>query len=201
MLSFYELKTWYHGQETRQFSVEKGVGHILQINLDIVVAMHCADLHINVQDASGDLILAGELLHRDETTWAIWRTVRGIHALDQSSGQRHGGSGGGGGSKNGDLGGAWDYLEEEDHVADVMALTGGGRSGGGTGVGEEGTKSYKKTPKVRAGKSDACRIWGSMELNKVQGDFHITARGHGYLEWGEHLDHSGEFITFFQCLI
>jgi len=27
-------------------------------------------------------------------------------------------------------------------------------------------------------------------VNKVQGDFHITARGHGYQEFGEHLDHS-----------
>jgi hypothetical protein len=31
-----------------------------------------------------------------------------------------------------------------------------------------------------------------MEGNKVQGDFHITARGHGYMEMGQHLDHSGK---------
>jgi hypothetical protein len=37
---------------------------------------------------------------------------------------------------------------------------------------------------------NACRIYGSLEGNKVQGDFHITARGHGYREVGAHLDHS-----------
>lgn len=36
---------------------------------------------------------------------------------------------------------------------------------------------------------DACRIYGMMEIHKCNGDFHITARGHGYQHFGEHLDH------------
>jgi Endoplasmic reticulum vesicle transporter len=37
---------------------------------------------------------------------------------------------------------------------------------------------------------DSCRIYGQLEIHKCQGDFHITARGHGYQQFGgEHLDH------------
>ncbi|KAJ8112665.1 hypothetical protein OPT61_g5012 [Boeremia exigua] len=49
-------------------------------------------------------------------------------------------------------------------------------------------KNFGKTPRIR-GATDSCRIFGSLDGNKVQGDFHITARGHGYMEFGEHLDH------------
>ncbi|CAG8590907.1 2527_t:CDS:2, partial [Scutellospora calospora] len=31
--------------------------------------MRCEDLHVNVQDASGDRILAGSTLNKDPTTW------------------------------------------------------------------------------------------------------------------------------------
>jgi hypothetical protein len=57
----------------------------------------------------------------------------------------------------------------------------------------EGGRKFKKTPKLRSGEQpDSCRIFGSLEGNKVQGDFHITARGHGYTEFGlqQHLDHA-----------
>lgn len=42
-------------------------------------------------------------------------------------------------------------------------------------------------------KHDACRIYGEMrEVNKVQGDFHITAKGHGYYAEGAHLEHTSK---------
>ncbi len=134
------------------------MGHVLQINLDVVVAMPCHDLHVHVQDASGDLILAAERLQEDDTSWSQWRGSRDIHTLGAH--------------------GDWDdEMDEEDHVADVMAHTGG-------------RKAFRKTPRLR-GQGGACRIYGNMELNKVQGDFHITARGHGYVDFEEHLDHTG----------
>lgn len=39
-------------------------------------------------------------------------------------------------------------------------------------------------------RATSCRIYGSMDVNKVQGDFHITAAGHGYYHSGAHIDHS-----------
>ncbi|KAL8778637.1 MAG: hypothetical protein Q9213_007327, partial [Squamulea squamosa] len=80
-LSISEFLRWYRGHETHLFSVEKGVSHQLQINLDIVVPMLCHDLHVNVQDASGDRILAGDLLTKDPTNWSHWVDASGTHRL------------------------------------------------------------------------------------------------------------------------
>ncbi|KAI4183309.1 MAG: hypothetical protein L6R41_005466 [Letrouitia leprolyta] len=162
-LSITEFLRWYRGHETQLFSVEKGVSHQMQINLDIVVPMHCHDLHINVQDASGDRILAGEMLTKDPTSWAHWVDASGAHRLAEAK-----------------------YVKEEEedtHVGHVLGEVGGGK---------KKKKKFKKTPKWMGrgpGAGHSCRIYGSLEGNKVQGDFHITARGHGYAELGEHLDH------------
>ncbi|RMZ79539.1 hypothetical protein DV737_g3346, partial [Chaetothyriales sp. CBS 132003] len=113
LLAVAELATWWRGTETHHFSVERGVGHELQLNLDIVVAMACDDLHVNVQDAAMDRIMAGELLTKERTNFALPARQR---------------------------------EEEQDAHG-----------------------------------------------NKVQGDFHITARGHGYIEFDatqQHLSHN-----------
>ncbi|KAL2051364.1 hypothetical protein ABVK25_008416 [Lepraria finkii] len=160
LLSFTELRRWYAGHETHLFSVEKGVSHDLQINLDIVLPMQCGDLHVNVQDASGDRILAGEMIQRDPTNWDQWVDVdRGVHKLESGEGLKE--------------------MEEDTHVGHVL------------GEVRSQKRKFKKTPRVKRGvQPGACRVFGSLEGNKVQGDFHITARGHGYMEFGQHLDHS-----------
>ncbi len=161
-LSISEFLRWYHGHETHLFSVEKGVSHQLQINLDIVVPMLCHDLHVNVQDASGDRILAGDLLTKDPTNWGHWVDASGTHRLADER-----------------------YIKEEEedtHVGHVLGEVGGRKK-----------KKFKRTPGIGwgIGAGRSCRIYGSLEGNKVQGDFHITARGHGYIEMGNHLDHDG----------
>ncbi|KAL8708685.1 MAG: hypothetical protein Q9220_006510, partial [cf. Caloplaca sp. 1 TL-2023] len=160
-LSLSEITRWYRGHETHLFSVEKGISHQLQINLDIVLPMYCRDLHINVQDASGDRILAGDMLNKDSTTWGHWVDGKGAHRLADERYVRE--------------------EEEDTHVGHVLGEVGGKKK-----------KKFKRTPRigrgVEAGRS--CRVYGSLEGNKVQGDFHITARGHGYMEMGEHLDHT-----------
>ncbi|MCJ1272423.1 hypothetical protein MMC21_000209 [Puttea exsequens] len=156
LLSFTELTRWYAGHEIHLFSVEKGVSRTLQINLDIVIPMLCNDLHINVQDASGDRILAGDMLQRDGTAWEMWG--QGGRRLESGDMARE--------------------MEEDTHVGHVL------------GEVRAGKKVFRRTPKVGRGmEAKACRIYGSLEGNKVQGDFHITARGHGYMEFGQHLDH------------
>ncbi|KAI4235698.1 MAG: hypothetical protein LQ349_002972 [Xanthoria aureola] len=159
-LSISEFLRWYRGHETYLFSVEKGVSHQLQINLDIIVPMLCHDLHVNVQDASGDRILAGDLLTKDPTNWSQWADASGAHRLAD---QRH-----------------VKEEEEDTHVGHVLGEVGGRKR-----------KKFKRTPGLGwgSGAGRSCRIFGSLEGNKVQGDFHITARGHGYMEMGDHLDH------------
>ncbi|KAH7068115.1 endoplasmic reticulum vesicle transporter-domain-containing protein [Paraphoma chrysanthemicola] len=158
-LSWSEITRWYAGTTTQSFSVEKGVSHDMQINLDIIVAMRCGDLRVNMQDAAGDRTLAGDLLRNDPTNWAQWtgkKMEKGMHELGKDDGVNPGWE---------EL---WDVHEQ---------------------LGKAKKRKFSKTPKVR-GAPDACRIYGSLDGNKVQGDFHITARGHGYQEFGEHLDHT-----------
>lgn len=175
LFSFHELKTWWHGTEQHNFSVEKGVSQQLQLNLDIVVHMPCDTLRVNIQDAAGDRILAGELLQREETSWNLWMQKRnyGSHEYQTLSHEEA------------------DRLsaqEEDAHVHHVMGE-----------VRRNPRRKFAKGPRMRWGeKPDACRIYGSLEGNKVQGDFHITARGHGYRELGEHLSHESEFLP---CVI
>ncbi|KAI1495037.1 endoplasmic reticulum vesicle transporter-domain-containing protein [Biscogniauxia mediterranea] len=166
VLLWSELGRWWRGEEDHTFSVEKGVGHSMQINLDIVIKMQCKDLHVNVQDAAGDRILAGTRLKEDPTSWSQWVDAKGVHKLGRDSNGRT------------VTGAGWhDEGFGEEHVHDIVAM---GRK----------KARWAKTPRLWGNPADSCRIYGSLDLNKVQGDFHITARGHGYAEFGEHLDHN-----------
>ncbi|KAK3640950.1 hypothetical protein LTR56_009001 [Elasticomyces elasticus] len=164
-----EIGRWWVGQTTHEFSVEQGVGHDLQINLDVVVKMRCDDLHVNVQDASGDRILAGQALQKDGTLWTQWDEKRlRLHSLGVTKDERM------------ELSGYPGFGEYRD--TDVHDYLGAAKHGG---------KKFARTPQLpRRTEPDSCRIYGSMHSNKVQGDFHITARGHGYMEFGQHLEHN-----------
>ncbi|KAI2967533.1 hypothetical protein CBS147323_4757 [Aspergillus niger] len=170
VFTFSEFRTWLHGSENHHFSVEKGVGHDLQLNLDLVVRMPCDTLDVNIQDVSGDRILAGDLLQRERTSWKLWMDKRnretsgGVHeyqTLSQEDTDRI------------------SAREADAHVHHVLGE-----------VRKNPRRKFAKGPRLRRGDTvDSCRIYGSLEGNKVQGDFHITARGHGYRNFGEHLDH------------
>ncbi|OBT99858.1 hypothetical protein VE01_02246 [Pseudogymnoascus verrucosus] len=174
LLTFSELGRWWRGNEDHTFEVEKFVSRDLQVNLDMVVAMRCPDIHINVQDASGDRILASKVLKTDLTNWLQWVNVKGQHQLGHNAD----------GSIITDEGWEEDGHDEgfgEEHVHDIIYTA-------------MRSNKWAKTPKIKGHPrdGDSCRIFGSMMLNKVQGDFHVTARGHGYQEaFGtKHLEHS-----------
>ncbi|OBT86078.1 hypothetical protein VE02_05727 [Pseudogymnoascus sp. 03VT05] len=174
LLTFSELGRWWRGHEDHTFEVEKYVSRDLQVNLDMVVAMRCPDIHINVQDASGDRILASKVLKTDLTNWLQWVNMKGQHQLGHNAD----------GSVITDEGWEEDGHDEgfgEEHVHDIIYTA-------------MRSNKWAKTPKIKGHPrdGDSCRIYGSMMLNKVQGDFHITARGHGYQEaFGtKHLDHN-----------
>ncbi|KAI2625918.1 DUF1692-domain-containing protein [Hypoxylon sp. NC1633] len=165
ILLWSELSRWWRGDEEHTFAVEKGIGHSMQINLDVVVRMKCKDLHVNVQDAAGDRILAASRLQEDPTNWGHWVDAKGVHKLGRDS---HG---------RAITGAGWhDEGFGEEHIHDIVAM---GRR----------KARWGKTPRLWGSEVDSCRIYGSLDLNKVQGDFHITARGHGYAGEGQHLDH------------
>ena len=124
----------------------------MQINLDITVAMPCDSLHVNVQDAALDHILAGEILSKDTTSF------------DDTSAHR-----------------LVTLGNREDHVYEILAKARKTKFG-----------RTKRRPLSFVKRQDrgSCRIYGSMDVNRVQGDFHITAKGHGYANMGQHVDHN-----------
>ncbi|KAJ5280573.1 hypothetical protein N7478_005945 [Penicillium angulare] len=167
LFTFTEFKTWWRGTEQHHFSVEKGVSHELQLNLDIVINMPCDDLRVNIQDAAGDRIMAGDLLKREQTNWSLWMQKRNKdkHQYQTLS------------------------HEEDDRLSQQEADAHAGHVLGE--VRRNPRKKFAKGPSMRWGDTvDSCRIYGSLEGNKVQGDFHITARGHGYREFAPHLEHN-----------
>lgn len=133
--------------------------------------MPCKDIHINVQDAAGDRVLAGDMLKKEPTDWKKWIDKGGLHALGSEDGAGRHEEGFG-----------------EEHVHDIVGSAGKKQTFGKT------PGSYK--PWGKAGNGNACRVYGSLEVNKVQGDFHITARGHGYMDWQDHLDHKSKSLPF-----
>lgn len=177
-LTMSEFGRWWRGHEDHTFSVEKGIGRDLQVNLDMVVSMRCPDIHINVQDASGDRIHAGMVLKSEPTNWLQWVDTEGQHQLGRDvDGKVVSGEG-------------WTTHENndegfgEEHVHDIIASA-------------KRSSKWAKTPKIKGipREGDSCRIFGSLSLNKVQGDFHITARGHGYRETSmpQHLEHTSTY--------
>jgi len=127
--------------------------------------MRCNDIHVNVQDAAGDRILAGDTLKKDDTKWQQWAKGRDVHRLGSGEVRYFG-------------------LGEEEDVHDYLGAA-------------KKKRRFAMTPPIR-GEPNACRVYGSIEGNKVQGDFHITARGHGYMDFATHLDHNRKnHVCFF----
>ncbi|KAF3118882.1 hypothetical protein TWF225_011905 [Orbilia oligospora] len=150
-----ELSLYLDGKSEEHFSVQGGEGHFMQINLDVIVAMPCDSLHVNVQDAAGDRILAGDLLHKASADFISADT----HSLPQKLKNKD--------SREG--GPSYDGSEEV--------------------IKKAGKKKKFKLNLPKRPKGKSCRIWGSMDVNRVMGDFHITAKGHGYWDPGQHVDH------------
>ncbi|KAL3476867.1 endoplasmic reticulum vesicle transporter-domain-containing protein [Aspergillus californicus] len=166
LFSLSEFLTWLSGTETHHFTVEKGVSHDLQLNLDAVIRMPCDTLHINIQDAAGDRVLASEMLTKEPTSWKLWMDKRNYEKEYQTLSREESGR--------------IAAQEEDAHAGHVLSE-----------LRRNSKRKFAKAPRMRwSEKVDSCRVYGSLEGNKVQGDFHITARGHGYADRQGHLDHS-----------
>lgn len=171
VFSLTEFRTWLKGTEAHHFTVEKGVSHDLQLNLDAVIRMPCDTLHVNIQDAAGDRVLASDMLVREATNWKLWMDKRNYDYQTLSREDE----------------GRLAAQEEDAHARHVLSE-----------LRRNPNKKFPKGPKMKRGDAvDSCRVYGSLEGNKVQGDFHITARGHGYHDGMKHLDHSGTSLSFY----
>lgn len=140
-----ELGSYFAGIEEQQFVVDNRVGWDMQINFDITVAMPCITLHVNVQDAAGDRLLAAELVEMEPTDFDLSKT----HELTVESRSE---------------------AQEDDDLQSVFRRA-------------KAAKKFSKTKKMHHPNSPACRLYGSMKVNKVQGDFHITGKNFAYADY------------------
>lgn len=71
-----EFGYYMGGYVDRQFSVDSEIRDVLQINIDMVVAMPCANLITNVQDITADQYLAGETLNFQGCNFLVPEFIR-----------------------------------------------------------------------------------------------------------------------------
>lgn len=132
-----EFSWYFGGTEFHHFVVEKEIKEHMNINVDITIAMQCKDVAINVQDVTGDRIMAGDALKKTNVDW------------DEGSSHH------------------LDAAHQEADAYDLQQVIKSARKRG-----------FKKSKERKNGK--ACRVYGTLEVHHVAGDFHITAEGVGY---------------------
>ncbi|BFZ61700.1 hypothetical protein YB2330_002775 [Saitoella coloradoensis] len=145
-LAFHELSSWFGGQEEHQFSVAREIGDMMQINIDMTVAMPCDVIQVNVQSATGDRVLAQNALTLEGTTF----DTSSSHLLTTTT------------------------PHSPPSLPSILRAS----------------KKRKFPSRKLIKNADACRIYGSLDVDKVQGDLHITTVGHGYQTHSpQHLAH------------
>ncbi|KAL9932558.1 hypothetical protein V8E36_008675 [Tilletia maclaganii] len=161
-----DFRAYLYGEHAYSFSVDRHIGHEMQINVDFTVAMKCHYLTVDVRDAVGDRLHIGEdVFQKDGTTFDIGHAGR----LDSVPHPE---------------------LSAHDMVAKAKRKTRNALSGLVKRPGKYSSSrahAFKKTTHL-VDDGPACRIYGSLDVKKVTGNLHITTLGHGYLSW-EHTDH------------
>jgi len=143
------------------FEVDKDAEHKIRLNIDVTVAMECDDVGADVLDVSGSSIDTSELLKLQPTHFKMSKNQREWWEAFRMVRQ---------------------FDEGFRSINDVTNM----RSVFGHVL---PTYMPAKDHAEFEGKDfDSCRIYGNIELNKVSGNFHITAgksiphpRGHAHL--------------------
>ncbi|GFO39627.1 endoplasmic reticulum-Golgi intermediate compartment protein 2-like [Plakobranchus ocellatus] len=132
----------------------------LKLNIDVTVAMECFNVGADVLDQTGQDVFGFGLLEEEPVFWELSPKQREYQQMIQSTNS---------------------FLNEEYHALQTVLW----RSGNPTfNMG----MPVRETPNP-PGEKDGCRLHGSLEVNKVAGNFHITAgksipvipKGHAHL--------------------
>ena len=148
-----EFTSYLRGEDVHSFAVGLEVQDHVPINVDLTVAMPCEEVHINVQDSTMDLIQAGSTLTKEDVKWDEESTDH----LDQH------------------------IVEDHHEVGDVLRnsrrVHRGKRLFANFLRNADDGFSHETRPERNGG---ACRIYGTIDVHHIEGDFHITAVGIGY---------------------
>eukprot|EP00158_Paraphelidium_tribonemae_P001164 Partr_v1_DN24052_c0_g1_i1_m34598 putative Endoplasmic reticulumgolgi intermediate compartment protein len=141
------------------FLVDPTIESKLQISMDVTVAMPCRDISVDIIDVAGS---AMRLRHAFQTTPATLNVdpliYRDYHFQYNES--IHGGS---------------NPMFNHPHPNDlsIRSIIKGARY-------VRNSASWKFPWAMRHQVDDACRVHGSVDVNRVAGNLHITALGRGY---------------------
>ncbi|XP_067654341.1 endoplasmic reticulum-Golgi intermediate compartment protein 2-like [Haliotis asinina] len=154
-----EIKYYTDTELKFDYEVDTNVTGKIKINVDMTVAMKCSSIGADVLDLTGQDVHSYGKLLEEDTYFELTPNQQKYHTFLQEINR---------------------YLQEEYHaIQDLMWKS--------------------KTPAFRGGMPpretnpdhgpDACRVHGSLEVNKVAGNFHITAgksvpmipRGHAHI--------------------
>lgn len=117
----------------------------LKINIDLTVAMTCRSIGADILDSTNQNVFAFGVLEEEDTWWELCPNQKMHFDYIQHLNS---------------------YLREEYHsIADVLYK----------GSQQETVYTMPTRTKTPQKPFDACRIHGSLTLNKVSGNFHITA--------------------------
>ncbi|CAI9726119.1 Hypothetical predicted protein [Octopus vulgaris] len=160
ILTISEIRYYAESELEFDYMVDSSVDGTLQINVDITVAMRCPTVGADCLDITGQDVQAFGQLQQDDAYFDLTPQQQHYHNTLQEFNQ---------------------YLREDYHaIQEVLWLT-SGISSLAANMPDPGLK--------RDGPPDACRIHGSLHVNRVAGNFHITAgksipvipRGHAHL--------------------
>ena len=151
----------YYSATDMEFAYEVDTNHSGKVTftVDMTVAMKCFHIGADVLDQTGEQMFGVREINLEPTYWELTDTQKHYQDFIQQFNN---------------------YLQEDYHAIHEIMW-------------QQGSTAYSKMPK-REGPNpnyppDACRVHGSVELNKVAGNFHIIAgksipvipRGHAHL--------------------
>ncbi|XP_059146303.1 endoplasmic reticulum-Golgi intermediate compartment protein 2-like [Physella acuta] len=147
-----------------EYVVDSNYSGKVKLNIDMTVAMKCHHVGADVLDQTGQDVLGFGHLQEEPVFWELSEDQQNYQRFVQEIN---------------------DYFSKEYHAIQEILWKGNGIPTFSNSIPKSGLRQGPDHP----GQHDACRIHGSLEVNKVAGNFHITAgksvpvipRGHAHL--------------------
>ncbi|XP_052797939.1 endoplasmic reticulum-Golgi intermediate compartment protein 2-like isoform X1 [Mya arenaria] len=150
ILIFSEILYYTNTSLKFDYQVDTEVEGKIKINIDMTIAMKCQNIGADVLDQTGQDTHSFGSLNMDPTHYALSPKQQSYRDLTRRVNE---------------------YLKDEYHAIQELLWL----SGHSPGI-QIGRTASKEEP--REGPPDACRVHGTLEVNKVAGNFHITAGKH-----------------------
>ncbi|KAF7311831.1 hypothetical protein MIND_00193700 [Mycena indigotica] len=160
VLMLNDVGEFLFGWPDHEFSVDPETSSFMNVNVDLVVAMPCSFISVDLRDAVGDRLFLSNArsgIRRDGVKFDVGQATK---------------------------------LKEHSDALSVRQAVAQSRKSRGLLAGlwqwdsSPYMPSYKHEPD-----GQACRVSGQLEIKKVTANLHITTLGHGYAS-NQHVDHN-----------